>query len=106
MVVAFALRENHHRSAIDDHFGRCDWYGIYNTDTRKTEYLENPNRYAAEGVGCTSVEYLMKYGIEAVVAGRFGSKVVELLKKNNIQMIIPEVDKTMEEFTKLIKINA
>ena len=45
----------------------------------------------------------MEYGIQAIVAGRFGSRVVELLKKKNIQMIIPEGTKTMEEIIKLYK---
>lgn len=103
MKIAFALSENHHRSYVDDHFGRCNWYGIYDTDTHKAQYLENPNRYAEEGAGCTSVDYLMEFDVRAIVAGRFGSRVVELLKKKNIQMIIPEGTKTMEDIVKLYK---
>jgi len=104
MKIAFALMENHHRSCVDEHFGRCDWYCIYDTKSKKSKYIENPNRYAEEGAGCTSAELLIEQGVETTVAGRFGSKVVEIFKKNNIQMIVPDdKNKTMEDLIKSIK---
>ena len=104
MIIAFALIENHPRSVINEHFGRCDWYGIYNTDTKESKFIENPNRYAEEGAGCTSAELLMQYNIQSIVAGRFGSRVVEFFNKNNIHMIIPDnMDKTMNDLIKLIQ---
>jgi predicted Fe-Mo cluster-binding NifX family protein len=103
MIIAVALTENHLRSLVDTHFGRCDWYGIYNSVSKEISYLENPNRYMDEGAGCKSVDFLLNLHIELVVAGRFGSKVVDSLKKNNIQMAIPNEPQTFEQIIKLLK---
>ncbi|MDP4210055.1 MAG: NifB/NifX family molybdenum-iron cluster-binding protein [Bacteroidota bacterium] len=102
MKIAAALTENHPKSVIDEHFGRCDWYGIYDTETREIHYVENPNRYVDEGAGCSSAQMLMDYHIDIAIAGRFGAKVAEFFKKNNVQMIIPEKNKKWDSLLKLI----
>ncbi|NWJ52400.1 MAG: hypothetical protein HXX14_16200 [Bacteroidetes bacterium] len=103
MIIAVALTENHLRAFIDMHFGRCDWYGIYDSVSKEISYLENPNRYLDEGAGCKSVDFLLNLNIELVIAGRFGVKVVDLFKKNNIQMAVSSKDQTFEQIIKLVK---
>ncbi len=103
MIIAVALTENHRRSPIDLHFGRCDWYGIYNSVSKEINYLENPNRYAEEGAGCKSVDFLLSLNVELIVAGRFGSKVVDNFRKNNIQLVIPNEPQTFEQIINHIK---
>ena len=93
MIIAVALTESHLRSLIDVHFGRCDWYGIHNSVTKETQYIENPNRYLEERAGCKSVDFLTNLHVELVVAGRFGMKVMESLKNSNIQMVISSAGK-------------
>ena len=103
MIIAIALNENHSKALVDEHFGRCACFCIYDSENRKLEYVENTNRNADEGAGCSSAEMLMQHGIQIAVAGRFGVKVVEFFRKNNIQMIIPETQKNLEEILKMIK---
>jgi len=103
MIIAVALTENHLHSLIDVHFGRCDWYGIYNSVSKEINYHENPNKDVEEDAGYKSVDYLLNLNIELVVAGRFGSKVVDSFKKNNIQMVIPNGIQTFEQIIKHIK---
>ena len=103
MKIAVALTESHLRSLIDIHFGRCDWYGIHDSATKETSYVENPNRYLEEGAGCKSVDFLKDLNVELVVAGRFGNKVVELFKEKNIQMVISSENQTFEQIIKHIK---
>jgi len=103
MIIAVALTESHLKSLIDVHFGRCDWYGIHNSVTKETSYVENPNRYLEEGAGCKSVDFLKDLNVELVVAGRFGNKVVDLFKKKEIQMVISSENQTFEQIIKHIK---
>ena len=44
MIIAVALTENHLWSLIDKHFGRCDWYGMYNSISKEISYLEKPKQ--------------------------------------------------------------
>jgi predicted Fe-Mo cluster-binding NifX family protein len=103
MIIAIATNENHMRAIVDPHFGRCDWYCIYDTKTKKSSFIENPVRHNQEKAGCDAAVFLIEKCINMVIAGRFGSKVVDEFRKNNIQMVIPENQKTLAEIIKQIK---
>lgn len=103
MKVAMAASENHLKSLIDPHFGRCNWYCIFDVEHRTTEFLENPARYHQEKAGYEAAVFLMEIGIHIVIAGRFGSKVVEAFRNKGVQMVIPEKQQTIHEIINLIK---
>ena len=103
MIVAIAANENHLKAIVDPHFGRCDWFCLYNTETLKSSFIENPTRHNQEMAGCDAAEYLIGKSVNMAVAGRFGSKVVDVFRKNNVQIVIPEGQKTLSEIIKLIK---
>jgi len=104
MIIAIAVNENHLKAIIDPHFGRCSWYCIYDTQKQQHIFIENPERYQQTNAGCNAADLLITKGINMAIAGRFGSKVVELFRKQNIQMVIPELQQTVEELINQIKI--
>jgi predicted Fe-Mo cluster-binding NifX family protein len=95
MIIAIAASENHLKSNVDPHFGRCDWYCLYDTDTLKSSFIENTFRYQQEQAGCDAANFLLNKGIKKVIAGRFGSKVIDVFRANNVQMIIPQTEQTI-----------
>jgi predicted Fe-Mo cluster-binding NifX family protein len=103
MIIAIAASENHLKSFVDPHFGRCYWYCLYNTETKKNSFIENPVRYYQEQSGCDAALFLIEKGTKMVIAGRFGSKVVNVFKKNNVQMIIPQTQQTISKIINSIK---
>ena len=103
MIIAIASTENHLKALVDSHFGRCDWYYIFDNKTQKNHFIENPVRYEESHAGCKAAELLISKGVKMVIAGRFGSKVVDVFRKNNIQMIVPEKLLTLNEIIKQIK---
>lgn len=103
MLIAIATSENFLKSFVDPHFGRCNWYCLYDTETKKSVFIENPVRLHQENVGCNAADFLISKGIALAVAGRFGAKVVEEFRKKNIQMVIPETQQTIEEIIHQIK---
>ena len=104
MIIAIAANKNHLKAIIDPHFGRCNWYCLYDTKTRKSIFIENTVRNNQDKAGCDAAEFLVGKKINMAVAGRFGSKVVEVFRRNNVQMIIPETQKTLTEIINQIKI--
>ena len=103
MIVAIAANENHLKAIVDPHFGRCDWFCLYITETKKSLFIENPTRHNQEMAGCDAAEFLINKKINMAIAGRFGSKVVDVFRKNNVQIIIPESQKSLTEIISLIK---
>jgi predicted Fe-Mo cluster-binding NifX family protein len=103
MIIAIAASEDHLKSVVDPHFGRCDWYCLYDTDTSKFSFMENTFRYQQEQAGCDAAKFLLTKGIKIVVAGRFGSKVIDVFKENDVQMIIPQTEQTISKFINSFK---
>ncbi len=103
MIIAIAANENHLNALVDPHFGRCDWFCLFDSETHKNSFIENPVRHHQEMVGCDAAEFLVTKNIGMVIAGRFGSKVVDVFRKNNIQIIIPETQQSLKEIINQIK---
>lgn len=103
MKVAIAASESHLNAAIDPHFGRCPWFCIFDTNTRKTEFNKNPVCHLPEKAGCDAADFLLKAGVEMVIAGRFGSRVSEVFRTNHIQMVVPAKPLTMQQIITYIK---
>ena len=95
MIIAIAASENHLKSKVDPHFGRCDWFCLYNTETLKSSFIENTFRYQQEQAGSDAAIFLINSGIKTAIAGRFGSKVIEVFREKEVQMIIPQTDQTI-----------
>jgi predicted Fe-Mo cluster-binding NifX family protein len=103
MQIAIAANENHLKTFVDPHFGRCIWYCIYDTETHQSSFIENPVHKHLENAGREAADFLIDKGVGFVIAGRFGSKVVEVFRQNNIQMIIPETQQTLQKIINHIK---
>lgn len=103
MIIAIATNENNLNATIDPHFGRCNWYCLYDSETHKNSFIENPVRNHQEQAGCEAAELLLGKNISMAIAGRFGSKVVSEFRRNNIQMVIPETQQTLSEIINQIK---
>ena len=103
MIIAIAVNENNINAVVDPHFGRCNWYCLYNTETHKNMFIENAAQNHQEQAGCDAAELLHGENISIAIAGRFGSKVAEVFRRNNIQMVIPETQQTLIEIINRIK---
>jgi predicted Fe-Mo cluster-binding NifX family protein len=97
MIIAIAASENHLKSNVDPHFGRCDWYCLFEIDTLEHSFIENTFRYQQEQAGCDAANFLISKGIKKVIAGRFGSKVIDVFRENDVQMIIPRTQQTISK---------
>jgi predicted Fe-Mo cluster-binding NifX family protein len=102
MIIAIASEGNHVKAVISQHFGRCNWYCLADTDTLQTRFIENNFKNHPEKAGREAAEWLTGEGIAIAVAGRFGSKVVDAFKSNGVGMVIPDMPKTVAEILNLI----
>lgn len=103
MKIAIAAEKNNVKSNVDAHFGRCKWYCIFNTQTHDIEFIENHTNQNIKYAGHEAANLLLAAGINMVIAGRFGSKVVQIFRAKNIQMIIPEEKKIIDNIIHQIK---
>ncbi|HNV50908.1 MAG: NifB/NifX family molybdenum-iron cluster-binding protein [Bacteroidales bacterium] len=106
MKIAIAATDNHIDAFVDRHFGRCEWYCIFDTQTNNYEFIPNTAFNLTKGAGYKAIDLLFGKSINVVIAGRFGSRAIETLRAKDIQMIIPENQITINEILKNCKQNS
>lgn len=102
MKVAITSSGDSFDSTIDSRFGRCSFFVVYDTESKASEFIPNPNKNASEGAGPASVQLLAAKNVEKIVSGEFGMKIKSLLDSLRIQMIIIKEPKSVRDVTALL----
>jgi len=106
MKLAIALKGNHLNERLDDRFGRCKYFCIYDLNSKTATFIKNKYATEPDGVGKHVVDLLAEYHVHMIIACEFGRKVRTLLEKQKIQMVIVHnVSLTGEEILKKIQEN-
>ncbi len=90
-------------SKLDQRFGRCSYFAVYDDETGVTDFILNPNKDANEGAGPASVQLVASKNVQQVISGEFGIKIKSLLETLNIRMIVlKEPEKTIGEIVDML----
>jgi len=88
MKVCITSNGNTLESKLDERFGRCAFFVIYDTESKATEFIPNPHKDVESGAGPAAVQLVASRGVSKIVAGEFGMKIKSLLDSLKIQMIV------------------
>jgi predicted Fe-Mo cluster-binding NifX family protein len=103
MRVAITSTGNSLDSKLDQRFGRCGYFVIYDTESGSIEFIPNPNKDMQEGAGPASVQLVASKKVNKIISGEFGIKIKSLLDSLKIQMIIlKEPDKTIRGIIEML----
>jgi predicted Fe-Mo cluster-binding NifX family protein len=103
MKVAITSNGNTLESKLDQRFGRCQYFTIYDTETKGIEFLPNPNKDALEGAGPASVQLVASRSVRKIISGEFGIKIKSLLDSLKIQMVIlKQPEKSIQEIIDML----
>jgi len=103
MKVALTSTGNSLESKLDQRFGRCSYFVIYDLETKGIEFIPNPNKDTQEGAGPASVQIVASRNVQKIISGEFGIKIKSLLDSLKIQMIVlKEPEKKIEEIIKML----
>ena len=104
MKVAITSTGNSPDANLDSRFGRCSYFVIYDTESKATELIPNPNKENVEGAGPASAQLVASRGAKKVISGEFGAKVKSLFDSLQIQLIVlNDTDKKISEIIELMK---
>ena len=88
MKVAITSTGNSLDSTIDQRFGRCAYFVVYDTESEGIEFIPNPNKELEEGAGPASVQLVASRYVKKIVSGEFGMKIKSLIDSLKIQIIV------------------
>ncbi len=103
MKIAITSTGNSPASTLDQRFGRCSWFVIYDTESGATEFIPNQHKNDEEGAGPAAVQLIASRKVTKIISGEFGEKVKSQLDSMRVQLIIlknPEI--TIDNIIKLL----
>ncbi|HPE34249.1 MAG TPA: NifB/NifX family molybdenum-iron cluster-binding protein [Bacteroidales bacterium] len=103
MKVAITSMGKSLESKLDQRFGRCAYFAIYDPETKNVEFIVNPNKEAVNGAGPATVQLVASKQVGKIISGEFGIKIKSLLDSLKIQMVVLKEDnKTINEIIKML----
>ena len=103
MKIAITSTGNSLDSMLDERFGRCSYFVIYDTESKSTEFVPNPNKEAENGAGPASVQVVASRNVSKIVSGEFGMKIKSLVDSLKIQMIVVKEAKKVKEIIEMLE---
>ncbi len=98
MKYAITAIENNIKSICSSHFGRSEYFAIYDTEDKSLEFIENSFRNLPKRAGPSVVKLLSSMNVEIVVSSEFGERIKNVFESMKIGMIIiQDQNKTIEE---------
>ena len=85
MKIALPSRQN----LVDNHFGHCEYYTIFNIDENSKEILAQETLASPTGCGCKSniAQTLSEIGVKVMLAGNMGDGAVNVLSNAGIEVV-------------------
>ena len=106
MKIAITSKGKLINSKIDQHFARCAYFFIIDTDTNEIEIIKNISRSMENDVGLTVVQFLYELNVERIISGGFGIKSKSELDKLGIQLVVVQnMNSSIEEILNKLKTN-
>ncbi|MBN2610663.1 MAG: NifB/NifX family molybdenum-iron cluster-binding protein [Bacteroidales bacterium] len=102
MRIAIPAATNKTDGMLDDRFGRCPYFCIFNTETGEIVFKENNHRNGAGGVGPQVSEFLAGNEVAKVFAVEVGPKAKSVLDKFNIQVQTIKYGQTIKQIIETI----
>lgn len=81
---------------VDPRFGRCEYFQIYDTETKEYTAMKNEAKDSPQGAGIAASQEIIDKGINVLVTGKLGPNAYELLNDSDIRLYTSE-SVTVEE---------
>ncbi|MBW1820596.1 MAG: hypothetical protein JRI92_02350 [Deltaproteobacteria bacterium] len=82
MKIAVAAGSKSAKASVSNIAAKCPYYHIFNNKGELIEVIDNPYVDASRSAGPLAANFLAQRGIDIIVAGSFGSKMIDALKNN------------------------
>ena len=84
MKIAVASCGKTAKASVSNEAAKCPYYLIFDSNGEVVELIDNPNRDTNRGAGPSAAEFLAQKGITIVIAGNFGSKMINTLDNKGV----------------------
>lgn len=86
MKIAIPVEENNLKSKICVSFGRTPYFLIYDTNSNKSDYVENSAANSTGGAGIKAAQIIVDNKVSALLTPRCGQNAAEVMKSADIEI--------------------
>ena len=86
MKIAISSQGESLEAMVDPRFGRCAYFIIYDSETKKAESWPNPASQATGGAGILAAQMAVDNHVEVVITGNAGPNAFQTLSQANIKI--------------------
>jgi len=98
MKVAIAAIGNSWKEKVDTRFGRAKGFFIVDTESNKTNYIDNSeNVEVGHGAGTSAAQTVVEAGVNILLTNEVGPKAGSVLKAAGIKVLTGIENVTVEE---------
>ena len=87
MKIAVSATGGSMESLVSEKFGRCAYFLIVDSETKKFEAISNLGEKMQGGAGPKAAETIISKGAEVVLTGAVGGNAEAVLKSGNVTMV-------------------
>lgn len=102
-LIAVAAVGTSTGTSLDDRFGRCSYFWLWNPETDEYSLLERPRSEEAPGSGTDSAQALIQAGTASLIVKQIGPKAFFMLQRANVAVYSGAGAKTVAEAIKLLR---
>lgn len=84
MKIAITSSGDNFESAMDLRFGRCKYFAMYDTETKKYEFIDNIAAQSEQGAGIAAAQNVIKMNTDVLLTGRLGPKALQVIENTGI----------------------
>jgi len=95
-IICITSEGNDLNSNVDERFGRCSWFLVFNLNDFSYEAVENPYKEEMGGAGIKVVKFLAEKGVKTLLTGNLGKNAKEALEAAKIK-VLTDVKGTVKE---------
>ncbi len=88
MKIAISSTGQNLESEVDSRFGRCQFFIIYDIETKDFKSFSNEAITASGGAGIQSAQFIKEQGAEIVLTGNVGPNAMSTLSAANIGVAV------------------
>ncbi|MGL5650645.1 MAG: NifB/NifX family molybdenum-iron cluster-binding protein [Paraclostridium sp.] len=85
MKIAISASGKNLSDLLDKRFGRCEFFQVYDTETKEIKILQNKGNQASGGAGIAAANQIVDEDIETIITGNLGPNAFDILSENSIK---------------------
>lgn len=86
MIIGIPVDKDSMEGNVSTHFGRTDFFLIYNTDNKEGTFITNTAAQSAGGAGIKAAQIIVDNKVDALISPRLGQNAAEVINSQNIKL--------------------